>query len=112
MAARLGLLPGSATTRHWRLAGLRQHLAVAGGKRAVLNNLMQHAVETGARPANPLKAIKWTRPRTLQTVDPRTVWAGHSVDLLLRVYAKCMSGQQCEAKRASRKLRGLGITSS
>jgi hypothetical protein len=73
---------------------------------------MQHAVETGARPANPLKAIKWTRPRTLQTVDPRTVWAGHSVDLLLRVYAKCMSGQQCEAKRASRKLRGLGITSS
>ena len=26
-------------------------------------------------------------------------WAGHSVDVLLRVYAKCISGQQEEAKR-------------
>ena len=26
-------------------------------------------------------------------------WAGHSVDVLLRVYAKCISGQQGEAKR-------------
>jgi len=26
-------------------------------------------------------------------------WAGHSVDVLLRVYAKCISGQQTEAKR-------------
>jgi integrase len=26
-------------------------------------------------------------------------WAGHSVDVLLRVYAKCISGQQHEAKR-------------
>ena len=26
-------------------------------------------------------------------------WAGHSVDVLLRVYAKCISGQQAEAKR-------------
>jgi site-specific recombinase XerD len=45
----------------------------ANRKRAVLNNLMQYAVEVGALPANPLKAIKWTRPRTLKTVDPRTV---------------------------------------
>jgi site-specific recombinase XerC len=45
----------------------------ANRKRAVLNNLMQYAVETGVLPANPLKAIKWTRPRTLKTVDPRTV---------------------------------------
>jgi site-specific recombinase XerD len=45
----------------------------ANRKRAVLNNLMQYAVETGALPGNPLKAIKWTRPRTLKTVDPRTV---------------------------------------
>jgi len=33
-------------------------------KRAVLNNLMQYAVEVGALPANPLKAVKWIRPRT------------------------------------------------
>jgi len=26
-------------------------------------------------------------------------WAGHSVHVLLRVYAKCISGQQDEAKR-------------
>jgi integrase len=26
-------------------------------------------------------------------------WAGHSVDVLLRVYAKCIFGQQDEAKR-------------
>src|SRR5262249_57403178 len=45
----------------------------ANRKRAVLNNLMQYAIEVGALPANPLKAVKWTRPRTLKTVDPRTV---------------------------------------
>jgi integrase len=45
----------------------------ANRKRAVLNNLMQYAVEVGALPANPLKAVKWTRPRTLKSVDPRTV---------------------------------------
>ena len=45
----------------------------ANRKRAVLNNLMQYAMEVGALPANPLKAVKWTRPRTLKTVDPRTV---------------------------------------
>ena len=28
-----------------------------------------------------------------------TEWAGHSVDVLLRVYAKCIVGQQTEAKR-------------
>ena len=26
-------------------------------------------------------------------------WAGHTVDVLLRVYAKCIAGQQDEAKR-------------
>jgi hypothetical protein len=26
-------------------------------------------------------------------------WAGHSVDVLLRVYAKCITGQQADAKR-------------
>ena len=45
----------------------------ANRKWAVLNNLMQYAVEVDALPANPLKAVKWTRPRTLESVDPRTV---------------------------------------
>lgn len=42
-------------------------------KRAVLNNLTQYAVETGALPVNPPKTIKWTRPRALKNIDPRTV---------------------------------------
>jgi len=45
----------------------------ANRKRAVLNNLMQYGIEVGALSANPLKAVKWTRPRTVKTVDPRTV---------------------------------------
>jgi integrase len=45
----------------------------ANRKRAVLNNLMQYVVEANELPANPLKAVNWTRPRTLKTVDPRTV---------------------------------------
>ncbi len=45
----------------------------ANRKRAVLSNVMQYAVETGALAENPLRSVKWTRPRTLKTVDPRTV---------------------------------------
>lgn len=42
-------------------------------KRIVLNNAMEYACEIGALPANPLKSVKWARPRTLTTVDPRVV---------------------------------------
>jgi integrase len=45
----------------------------ANRKRMVLNNALQYAVETNALPVNPLRAVKWTRPRTLKTVDPRAV---------------------------------------
>ena len=45
----------------------------ANRKRAVLNNFMRYAVEMNILPGNPLKAVKWTRPRTLKTVDPRAV---------------------------------------
>jgi integrase len=45
----------------------------ANRKRAVLNNAMQYAVEMNVVPANPLKTVKWTRPPTLKTVDPRAV---------------------------------------
>ena len=45
----------------------------ANRKSAVPNNLMQYAAETGVLSADPLKAVKWTRTRTLRTVDPRTV---------------------------------------
>jgi integrase len=45
----------------------------ANRKRAVLNNAMEYAVEMNVLSANPLKTVKWTRPRTLKTVDPRAV---------------------------------------
>jgi len=42
-------------------------------KRIVINNAMEYACEIDALPANPLKSVKWTRPRMLTTVDPRVV---------------------------------------
>ena len=45
----------------------------ANRKRMVLSNALQYAVETGALPVNPVHAVKWTRPRTLKTIDPRAV---------------------------------------
>lgn len=45
----------------------------ANRKRMVLNNALEYACEIGALPANPLKRVKWTKPRTLRTVDPRVV---------------------------------------
>jgi hypothetical protein len=43
-------------------------------------------------------------------------WAGHSTDVLLRVYVKCIAGQQGEAKRriedAMRPLEGDELGSS
>ncbi|MEO3853647.1 tyrosine-type recombinase/integrase [Acrocarpospora sp. B8E8] len=45
----------------------------ANRKRAILNNAMEYAREISALPANPLKSVKWTKPRKLASVDPRTV---------------------------------------
>lgn len=45
----------------------------ANRKRIVINNAMEYACEIGALPANPLKSVKWARPRTLSAVDPRVV---------------------------------------
>lgn len=45
----------------------------ANRKRIVLNNAMEDACEIGVLPGNQLKSVKWVRPRTLTTVDPRVV---------------------------------------
>ncbi|MGW4638037.1 tyrosine-type recombinase/integrase [Sphaerisporangium sp. NPDC004334] len=45
----------------------------ANRKRMVLNNAMEYACEIRALPANPLKSVKWTKPKTLTTVDRRVV---------------------------------------
>ncbi|MEU4573621.1 tyrosine-type recombinase/integrase [Nonomuraea sp. NPDC023979] len=42
-------------------------------KRAVLHHLLEHAVEQKVFSSNPLDAIKWTVPKAVTVVDPRTV---------------------------------------
>jgi integrase len=62
---------------------------------------------TAEEAASPLAAIPYAlRHAAVSTwlnagVAPPQVaeWAGHSVDVLLQVYAKCIDGQQAEAKR-------------
>ncbi|MEU0565168.1 tyrosine-type recombinase/integrase [Nonomuraea sp. NPDC005983] len=42
-------------------------------KRAVLRHLLEHAVEQKVFSGNPLDEIKWTVPKAVTVVDPRTV---------------------------------------
>ena len=55
---------------------------------------MQYAVEASVLATNPLKAVKWTRPRTLKTVDPRTVVNGDQARRLLAAVGR--QGQRGE----------------
>ena len=45
----------------------------ANRKRMVLSNAMEYACEVRRLPSNPLKEVKWMKPRTLRTVDSRVV---------------------------------------
>ncbi|MFI7618259.1 tyrosine-type recombinase/integrase [Nonomuraea terrae] len=42
-------------------------------KRAVLHHLLEHAVEQKVFSSNPLDEIKWTVPKAVTVIDPRTV---------------------------------------
>ena len=42
-------------------------------KRAILHHLLEHAVEQKVFSSNPLDGIKWTVPKAMTVVDPRTV---------------------------------------
>ncbi|MEQ4724918.1 tyrosine-type recombinase/integrase [Nonomuraea sp. B19D2] len=42
-------------------------------KRAILHHLLEHAVEEKVFGSNPLDEIKWTAPKAVTVVDPRTV---------------------------------------
>jgi integrase len=66
-----------------KLDGTAAAANTANRKRAVLSNLMQYAVETGALPASPLQAVRWNRPRTLRSIDPRTVVSADQAQKLL-----------------------------
>jgi integrase len=45
----------------------------ANRKRMVLGSLLDYACETGVLAINPVKRVKWARPRALKAVDPRIV---------------------------------------
>lgn len=45
----------------------------ANRKRMVLHNALDHACEVGVLQVNPLSYVKWTRARSVSTVDPRVV---------------------------------------
>ncbi|MBA8792834.1 integrase [Friedmanniella endophytica] len=47
--------------------------STATRKRAVIYNALDHACETGVIAVNPLTYVKWTRPRSVSSVDPRIV---------------------------------------
>lgn len=42
-------------------------------KRAVLHNVLEYAVELEELPSNPLHRVKWSPPKTTETVAPRVV---------------------------------------
>jgi integrase len=71
--------PGSALARQLldRLSrkqdGSRAAASMAARKRAIANNLMSYAIETGVLVANPLKAVKWTKPKVTEEIDVRVV---------------------------------------
>ncbi|SEK30999.1 tyrosine-type recombinase/integrase [Nonomuraea pusilla] len=57
-------------------------------KRAVLHHLLEHAVELKVFPSNPLDEIKWTAPKAVTVVDPRTVVSPAQARQLLEAVAK------------------------
>ncbi|GAA4924186.1 integrase [Nonomuraea thailandensis] len=42
-------------------------------KRAILHHLLEHAVEQKVFSSNPMDGIKWTAPKAVTVIDPRTV---------------------------------------
>ncbi|MDF5751958.1 tyrosine-type recombinase/integrase [Spongiactinospora sp. TRM90649] len=89
-----GMLDRISRTKDGSLAAAN----TANRKRMVLNNAMEYAMELGALSKNPLKAVKWTRPRTLTTVDPRTVInAEQARRFLAAVHGHSERGQRMKA---------------
>ncbi|MFB9474700.1 tyrosine-type recombinase/integrase [Nonomuraea salmonea] len=57
-------------------------------KRAVLHHLLEHAVEQKVFNTNPLDGIKWSVPKAVTSVDPRTVVNPTQARLLLDAVPK------------------------
>jgi integrase len=70
----------------------------ANRKRMVFNNTLEHACETGILQINPLTRVKWTKPRTAQTLDTRIVVnAGQARQLLAAVEIQGERGRRMVA---------------
>ncbi|HEX4811164.1 MAG TPA: site-specific integrase, partial [Nonomuraea sp.] len=57
-------------------------------KRAVLRHLLEHAVEQKVFERNPLDGVKWSVPKAVTVVDPRTVVNQAQARLLLETVSK------------------------
>lgn len=77
-------------------------------KRAVVSNLFAYARERGLVQGNPFDAVTWTPPRTLTTVDPRSVINTEQAQrLLLAVREHSKRGRRMEGFFACMYYAGL-----
>jgi hypothetical protein len=53
-----------------RLDGKTAGATTINGKRAVFHSVLEYAVQIGDLDSNPLHKVKWTPPKTSETVDP------------------------------------------
>lgn len=56
-----------------RLDGAPAAPSVSGRRRRILYSALEYAVEVGHLDRNPIPAVKWTPPKTVQTIDRRRV---------------------------------------
>ena len=71
----------------------------------VPNNATEYACEIGVVPANPLKRVKWAKPRTAKAVDPRVAIKRRNNVLSKMASLHMISRQQA----ATAKAQPLGV---
>ncbi|MCO6004505.1 integrase [Actinoallomurus purpureus] len=89
----------------------RAYLAVFHGARAVAFTDEEAPSLVAQRPPYDLRHAAVSTWLNAGVAPPQIAeWAGHSVDVLLRAYAKCIAGQQEEAKRRILAATQSGVT--
>lgn len=71
-------------------------------KRVTFNNAMEYACERSILTANPLKRVKWTKPRMAQTLDMRTVVNAEQA-------ARILAAVKRQGKRGERMVAFYGL---
>jgi integrase len=64
---------GTLDTLSLKLDGTTAAATTINRKRAVFHSTLEYAVQIGDLDSNPLHKVKWTPPKTSETVDPRVV---------------------------------------